>query len=563
MKRLVILCDGTLEDADSEPDTRLYTNIGRLSRAIKEEDKRGTDQNQHEIEQIKLYLGGVGTEDGKVGGLVSGALGTGIMDSVRNIYSFLGLNWESGDEVFLFGFSRGAYTVRLVASLISVIGILHPRKTMHLFPSLFAALDRRTGDSPKSDFKSAQTIQKLLASYSHEKREQDLESARKGKFLIKFVGLFDTVATRGRPSTLRRSPSQEPPAIKFDSFGFDETRLETCIEHAVQALALDEFRVDYVPVLWVSNPLGRPKGQTLEQVWFSGTHADVGGGYMDGDLGYVSLWWMCSKVESMLEIDMDFLRDKMCQETVEAYGKMPPHKSRVGQFLLAKSVERPVPLTANPSTNELVHASVNYQPPSQLRAVVSALFSNPDLFTKLSPLEQQLRDHWPTPEFSIRSKKGKKRRSDDKEKKSLSDTEVDGKDTRPDHSTRSPPPSPTLTSLSDDEKSRSEFDHTKGVLSSASSLLADPPNGQTPPEGDWYDVNFDAQNFRETSQRLFPNTNEQHHLLPRLSNPFKAIHRRFDGLVERWDRRQERKEEAEEWKEMEKQMNRERRSSRD
>lgn len=71
MKRLVILCDGTLEDADSEPDTRLYTNIGRLSRAIKEEDKRGTDQNQHEIEQIKLYLGGVGTEDGKVGGLVS------------------------------------------------------------------------------------------------------------------------------------------------------------------------------------------------------------------------------------------------------------------------------------------------------------------------------------------------------------------------------------------------------------------------------------------------------------------------------------------------------------
>lgn len=499
--------------------------------------------------------------------------------------------------------------MRLVASLISVIGILHPRKTMHLFPSLFAALDRRTGDSPKSDFKSAQTIQKLLASYSHEKREQDLEYARKGKFLIKFVGLFDTVSalarsyrgartcltyevnlqveTRGRPSTLRRSPSQEPPAIKFDSFGFDETRLETCIEHAVQALALDEFRVDYVPVLWVSNPLGRPKGQTLEQVWFSGAHADVGGGYMDGDLGYVSLWWMCSKVESMLEIDMDFLRDKMCQETVEAYGKMPPHKSRVGQFLLAKSVERPVPLTANPyvfevplfrgtqksvslttmlrrsSTNELVHASVNYQPPSQLRAVVSALFSNPDLFTKLSPLEQQLRDHWPTPEFSIRSKKGKKRRSDDKEKKSLSDTEVDGKDTRPDHSTRSPPPSPTLTSLSDDEKSRSEFDHTKGVLSSASSLLADPPNGQTPPEGDWYDVNFDAQNFRETSQRLFPNTNEQHHLLPRLSNPFKAIHRRFDGLVERWDRRQERKEEAEEWKEMEKQMNRERRSSRD
>jgi len=71
MKRLIILCDGTLEDADAEPNTRLYTNIGRLSRAIKEEDKRALNGGQQEIEQIKLYLGGVGTEDGKVGGLVS------------------------------------------------------------------------------------------------------------------------------------------------------------------------------------------------------------------------------------------------------------------------------------------------------------------------------------------------------------------------------------------------------------------------------------------------------------------------------------------------------------
>jgi len=74
---------------------------------------------------------------------------------------------------------------------------------MHLFPALFEALDQRTGDSPKSNFKSAQTIQKLLASYSGEKREQDLEYARKGKFLIKFVGLFDTV--RSKRLSIRRS----------------------------------------------------------------------------------------------------------------------------------------------------------------------------------------------------------------------------------------------------------------------------------------------------------------------------------------------------------------------
>ncbi|GAA5909308.1 T6SS phospholipase effector Tle1-like catalytic domain-containing protein [Sporobolomyces salmoneus] len=575
MKRLIILCDGTLEDADSEQETRLYTNIGRLPRAIKEEDKR----NGTEIEQIKLYLGGVGTEDGKVGGLVSGALGTGIMDSVRNIYSFLGLNWESGDEIFLFGFSRGAYTVRLVASLISVIGILHPRKTMHLFPALFEALDQRTGDSPKEAFKSAKTIQKLLASYSSEKREQDLEYARKGKFLIKFVGLFDTVATRGRPSTLRRSPSQEPPAIKFDSFGFDETRLETCIEHAVQALPLDEFRVDYVPALWVSNPLGRPKGQYLEQTWFSGAHADVGGGYMDGDLGYLSLWWMCDKVKGMLEIDMEFLRNKMCNETAEGYGKMPPHKSRVGQFLLAKSVERPVPLTINTSTNEFIHASIRYQPPSQLRPIVSALFSNPDLFTTLSPFEQELKDHWPVPYFSIRSKEEKKKRRKKKteeEKQSLSDTEVDEKGNsadslssstvKPDYSIHSPPPSPALTSLSDEEKEKplllspSERPLSTASTQVRSDFLSTRSDSEDP---DWYDDNYSAQNFRETSQRLFPSTNERRHLLPQPGNPFRAMRRKVEEWEDKWSRRQERKEEQEEWKEIEKQMKRERRTSRE
>jgi len=98
-------------------------------------------------------------------------------------------------KIFLFGFSRGAYTVRLVASLISIIGILHPRRTLQLFPQLFEALDQRTGDDPKGDRKSGETIQKLLSSYGMEKRKQDAEYARKGKFLIRFMGLFDTVRT--------------------------------------------------------------------------------------------------------------------------------------------------------------------------------------------------------------------------------------------------------------------------------------------------------------------------------------------------------------------------------
>ncbi|GAA5876641.1 hypothetical protein JCM16303_003608 [Sporobolomyces ruberrimus] len=548
MKRLVILCDGTLEDADAEKDTQLYTNIGRLSRAIKEEDKR----NGKEIEQIKLYLGGVGTEDGKVGGLVSGAFGTGIMESVRNIYSFLGLNWESGDEIFLFGFSRGAYTVRLVVSLISVIGILHPRKTMHLFPALFEALD--------------QLDQKLLASYSKDKREQDLEYARKGRFLIKFVGLFDTVATRGRPSTLRRSPSDEPPAIRFDSFGFDETRLETCIENAYQALALDEHRIDYLPVLWSSNPLGRPKGQSLQQVWFSGAHADIGGGYKDGDLGYLTLWWMCSKFESMLDVDMEFLRNKMCTTAIGTYGKMPPHKSRVGQFLLAKSIDRPLSLSDNPSTNEYMHSSIEYQPPSQLRPIVSALFAGPDRVLALSRFEQELKDHWPTPYLSVAEKNKKKPKKGENEK-SLSDSETETKAStttttvrpiKPDRSTLSPPPSPTGTSLSDTEINEKSLLPSTRPLSSTSTL-----SDTSRFDDDLYDDDFSASNFRETSLRLEPNINEPRHghgIRRALGSPFKAMRRKIDELEERWTEREERKEDKKEWREIEKQMKKERKS---
>ncbi|GAA5935097.1 T6SS phospholipase effector Tle1-like catalytic domain-containing protein [Sporobolomyces koalae] len=505
MKRLVILCDGTLEDADAQLDPDLYTNIGRLSRAILEEDQRPNPNKETEIEQIKMYLGGVGTEDGKVGGLVSGAFGTGIMETVRNIYSFLSLNWESGDEIFLFGFSRGAYTVRLVASLISVIGILHPRKTMHLFPALFEALDQRSGDSPHNDLKSAESIQKLLSQYSKDKNQQDLEYAKKGQFLIKVLGIFDTVSTRGRPSNLRRVQSEAPDAIRFDSFGFDECRLESCIEHAYQALALDEHRIDYLPVLWSSNPLGRPKRQILEQVWFAGAHSDIGGGYKEGDLQYLALWWMCSKVSSLLAIDMQFLRAKLCTKTVASYGTMPAHKSRIGQYLLTKSVDRAVPTALNPWTNERIHFSVKLRPCQHLRKGVSGLLDKADLFTSLSPLEQDLKDQWPAPVSKILPP----------EDLSLSDTEHEEK---PDSKTTKPVQKPDVPPRS------SEVD--PGSLSDEKTEAGAGEDGElgTLDDDDWL-----AARWRENQGRIVPNEYPSHRRIllddVRRVNPFRAISR--------------------------------------
>ncbi|GAA5966804.1 hypothetical protein JCM3765_004276 [Sporobolomyces pararoseus] len=601
MKRLIILCDGTLEDADSQPDTELYTNIGRLSRAIKEQDK------EKEIEQIKFYLGGVGTEETTtLGSYVSSALGSGMLEFVRNIYSFLSLNWESGNEIFLFGFSRGAYTVRLVASLIEVIGILNPRKTLQFFPKLFKTLDQRgPSQSSERNRESGENIQKLLSSFSKEKRDQDLEYRRNGKFSIKFMGLFDTVATRGRPSTLRNNSSTTTggSGIRFDSFGFDETRLEPCIENAFQALALDEFRIDYLPVLWSSNPLGRPKGQKLEQVWFSGSHADIGGGYKDGDLSFLTLWWMLSKLEGFLEIDLKFLKEKiMCGKTMENYGKMPPHKSRVGQFLLTKSVQRPIPLIPNPSTNEFIHFSVKFQPNCQLRSsLVSQLsISNSkflkEMFTTPGLLELDLKKNWPTPYLSIHNSSSSSNNYNDEkdnekeEMKSLSDSEEEDDEKKKKQINKNSSTSTALlhnddkhllldsfnsppifnsssSSFSDQEieKEKSSSSSSRPI-STSSTLLNNPSrtnhnsNSNTNDDQD----DFSASNFRETQSRLlsnvYPSHSHSHHSI--FNNPFRAIRREFRKKMERWgeeiSERSVRKEDEEEWREVERQLRRER-----
>ncbi|GAA6064168.1 hypothetical protein JCM10212_002990 [Sporobolomyces blumeae] len=507
MKRLIVLCDGTLEDADAEQDTSLYTNIGRLSRAILEEDKRGSIP----VEQIKLYLGGVGTEDGKVVGLVSSAFGSGIMDSVRNIYSFLGLNWESGDEVFLFGFSRGAYTVRLVASLISVIGILHPRRTMHLFPALFEALDNRTGEDPRRDARSASTITKLLSQYAPDKRQQDNEYARKGKFLIKAVGLFDCVATRGRPSTLRRSPDEDSP--RFDSFGFDETRLESIIEHAYHALALDEQRIDYVPVLWNSDPLGRPHGQKLQQSWFAGAHADVGGGYREGDLGYLSLWWMAAKVGQLVAIDMDYLRE-LCNRTVAPYGQMAPHKSRIGEFLLAKSIDRPLPTKTNRNTEEYIHESVRSQSSSNLRRAVQASFRAHELFLPLAPLEHELELHWPKPT---------KRTRVASEPADLPPPSVSSPLTMPLSSEK-----PDPTSLSDVEADQTKSRVTTTVSAPSPSRVQSDTESDLAPSGSDDPSDLSPLYYRATADRLRPND-----FPPRHRSPFAVVRRDWEDWREK------------------------------
>ncbi|GAA5956133.1 hypothetical protein JCM21900_002605 [Sporobolomyces salmonicolor] len=341
----------------------IYTNIGRMSRALLDEDNRSNPRSSKSRQQY--YQSGVGTEGSGVGEMVSGALGSGMMGKVNDLYDFICLNWETGDEVLLLGFSSGAYTIRLLASLISIIGVLHPRRSMQLFPALFEALDDRTGQDPKHDAKVARRVQKLLSQFSADKNQQDLAYSGKGKFLIKAIGVFDTVGTRGRPSRLRFNTDDD--LIRFDSFGFDETRLEPIIELAFQALALDEHRVGYMPVIWKRDTQIQKQGQRLLQVWFEGAHADVDSGYKEQDLGFISLYWRIAQLHPYLAFDFGYLK-KIMKPTTAPYGQMPPHKSRIGEFKMAKAVDRKVPTRLDlyvPPPSELSAFEANSSSPQR------------------------------------------------------------------------------------------------------------------------------------------------------------------------------------------------------
>ncbi|GAA5859907.1 hypothetical protein JCM8547_004381 [Rhodosporidiobolus lusitaniae] len=455
MKRLILCCDGTLMDADSEQNPDLYTNIAKISRALLQEDHR----HDPPVEQIKMYQSGVGTDEAAFGGIVTGALGRGMLQKVKDLYDFLCLNYEVGDEIFLFGFSRGAYTVRLLTSLISIIGILSPARNLHLFPAIFEALDDHKGDHSNDDEKAVLAIQKLLRPLSRFRTEQ--QKALGASFLIKCVGVFDTVGTRGRPSALRRAPSS-PSTPKFNSFGLDESLLDPCVELAFQALALDERRIDYLPVLWRLSPFwphseAKKRGQRVEQVWFAGAHADVGGGYEEGDLGFVTLGWMVGVLEGELGWDKEYL-GRVTGKTAAEYGEMAPHQSRIGEFRLAAAVDRPFPTSLDPLTNELFHPSILSQPPSHLRPDLLPFLRSPGsarLFTALTPFEQRLKEHWTEPDGSVKPPKSPR---EEKEPPFVKDEvrEKEGK------RSRSAPAVATLTALASNEQKDIHTDSESG-----------------------------------------------------------------------------------------------------
>jgi uncharacterized protein (DUF2235 family) len=278
-KRLALFFDGTWNEP---PD---HTNVRRLRLMLAERDAAG-------VEQRAFYNAGVGTRwyDRLSGGLI----GTGLSENVRDGYRWLVENYDDGDEIYLFGFSRGAYTARSLAGIIARCGLLRADA-----PISFAQLFERykLGDTVR-------TLHDLIRDKANPEsmdfEEQALlRHAYYRRNLIKMVGVWDTVGSIGLP--FGRFPGLSRRMLKFHN-----TNLSTTIEHSYQALAMDEYRAPYWAVLWtefrpgVPDPeeAGCPDQRWIEQRWFPGAHANVGGGYRDDPLPNRPLIWLQQKASA-------------------------------------------------------------------------------------------------------------------------------------------------------------------------------------------------------------------------------------------------------------------------
>ena len=263
MKRLVILCDGTWNTPDETKDgIPVPTNVVKLAEAVLD--------THNGIPQIVFYDSGIGASGSLIKRGYDGATGTGISANIQRAYRFLIDRFEVGDEIFLFGFSRGAFTARSLAGLIRNCGILR-RSAFDVVPQAYALYrSRRPATHPTE--REATLFRRTYA-------VEDVTP-------ITFIGVWDTVGSLGNPLYFGGiSPRNR----------FHDTDLSSYVKFAYHALAVDETRRKFTPTLWHQQP--NASRQILEQRWFPGVHSNVGGGYPDVGLSDLALSWLATKAK--------------------------------------------------------------------------------------------------------------------------------------------------------------------------------------------------------------------------------------------------------------------------
>lgn len=251
-KRIIFCADGTWDSPQND------TNVYALFKAIPISSG-----------QIAFYDDGVGSDGTPLQKLAGGALGDGLFQKIKDGYTKIAHVYEQDDEIFIFGFSRGAYTARCLAGMIADCGLPTASFDDNMVATAFQAYRDRNQRAA------------WLASLG----QYNLYNAR-----IKMVGVWDTVGSLGIPALFG--------GIDPLVYGFLDTNLHPDVLNAYQALAVNERRQEFPPTLWT--PPNQPvPGQVLQQVWFAGVHCDVGGGYPETGLADTAFSWMLARATAL------------------------------------------------------------------------------------------------------------------------------------------------------------------------------------------------------------------------------------------------------------------------
>jgi len=313
-KKIVICADGTWNRPEKDLEKDFPTNVLRLARAIK---PMGSNQTPQQV----FYDWGVGSYYDP---LVGGAMGKGLHKNIMDNYRYIVQNYSPGDEIYLFGFSRGAYTVRSLCGLINNCGIIIRPDA----PLIQKAFDhyKRAGSAyaPKG--------QKSIVfrnQHSHPSRE------------IKFVGVWDTVGAMGIPISFL--------GLFDDKDEFYDTKIGSNVRVARHALAINEHRSDFEPTIWMPR-----ENLDLKQVWFSGAHSNIGGSYKPDKYGSqlsdIPLDWMIKEaVKHSLTVEPHL------GQSIKKSPTATLHSSRRSFYRIKKKYFRPI---SHGKGEVLIHKSV-------------------------------------------------------------------------------------------------------------------------------------------------------------------------------------------------------------
>ena len=328
MKRIITCSDGTWNKPNTiEKGKRTRTNVQKLFDFVLHE--------HNTIAQIKYYDEGIGASGSKLTRILNGATGKGIDDNIQDAYKFICWNYQPGDEIYLFGFSRGAYTARSLGGLIRKCGIIK-KNDLNLITEAYSMYRNQNvapDDATAMAFKTANSYLPMPN--------------------IKFIGVWDTVGALGVPLSWFQWYNKR-------KYQFHDTTLSSSVEYAYHALAIDEKRSNFIPTLWQQSAKAKATKQVLEQRWFAGVHSNVGGGYPDEGLADIALQWMIDKaIATGLGFDMQSVK-----ENVKPNANGIFYESRSGFYKITKPFIRKVVADTfiDSSINERMKLLADYKP---------------------------------------------------------------------------------------------------------------------------------------------------------------------------------------------------------